>query len=86
MGVGSAIYAARNFSINTDISNLIAPDIDWRQREIALDKAFPSRVQTILAVVDAPTPELASLRSRCAHRQTQDAIGPVPFGAPAGRG
>ena len=43
VGLGSAIYAARNFSINTDISNLIAPDIDWRQREIALDKAFPSR-------------------------------------------
>ncbi len=61
LGVGSGIYAVRNFSINTDISNLISPDIDWRQREIALDKAFPSRVQTILAVVDAPTPELAAL-------------------------
>jgi hopanoid biosynthesis associated RND transporter like protein HpnN len=76
LGAGSAIYAARNFSINTDISNLIAPDIDWRQREIALDKAFPSRVQTILAVVDAPTPELASLGADAltARLKTQSAL------------
>ena len=42
--VASAVYTARNFAINTDISNLISPDIDWRQREIALEKAFPARV------------------------------------------
>lgn len=59
--VASAVYTARNFAINTDISNLISPNIDWRQREIALEKAFPARVHTILAVVNAPTPELASL-------------------------
>ena len=59
--LASAVYTARNFAINTDISNLIAPGIDWRQREIALEKAFPARAHTILAVVNAPTPELASL-------------------------
>ena len=59
--LGSAVYTARNFNINTDISNLISPHIDWRQREIALEKAFPARVHTILAVVNAPPPELASL-------------------------
>ena len=56
----SGIYAARNIAINTDISNLISPDIDWRQREIDFEKAFPSRSETILAVVEAPTPELAT--------------------------
>jgi len=59
--LASAVYTARNFAINTDISNLISANIDWRQREIALEKAFPARVNTILAVVNAPTPELASL-------------------------
>jgi uncharacterized protein len=59
--LASAVYTARNFNINTDISNLISPHIDWRQREIALETAFPARVHTILAVVNAPTPELASL-------------------------
>ncbi len=57
----SGTYAIRNFAINTDISNLISPELDWRKREIAFEKAFPSRSETILAVVDAPTPELASL-------------------------
>ena len=63
-GVISAVsgtYAVRNFAINTDISNLISPELDWRQREIAFEKAFPNRSETILAVVDAPTPELAAL-------------------------
>ena len=57
----SGVYAVRNFAINTDISNLISPELDWRKREITFEKAFPSRSETILAVVDAPTPELAAL-------------------------
>jgi hopanoid biosynthesis associated RND transporter like protein HpnN len=59
--LASAVYTVRNFAINTDISNLISANIDWRQREIALEKAFPARIHTILAVVNAPTPELASI-------------------------
>ncbi len=55
----SAIYTARNFAITTDISQLIAPDLDWRQRETAFETAFPQRNETILVVVQAPTPELA---------------------------
>ncbi len=56
----SAIYTARNFAITTDISRLIAPDLDWRERESEFETAFPQRNETILAVVQAPTPELAS--------------------------
>lgn len=36
--LASTVYTARNFAINTDISNLISPHIDWRQREIALER------------------------------------------------
>src|SRR6478752_6951715 len=61
VSAASGTYAVRNFAINTDISNLISPELDWRKREIAFEKAFPNRSETILAVVDAPTPELASL-------------------------
>jgi hypothetical protein len=53
-------YVARHFAINTDISKLISPDLPWRQRQIAFQQAFPDRTVSILAVVDAPTPELAS--------------------------
>lgn len=55
----SLTYAVRNFAINTDVATLIEPNIDWRQREIAFEKAFPGRNEMILAVVEAPTPELA---------------------------
>jgi uncharacterized protein len=55
----ASAYAVRHFAINTDISQLISAAAPWRQREIAFDRAFPHRAQTILVVVDAPTPELA---------------------------
>ena len=53
-------YSARNFSINTDVNKLISPDLDWRKRELAVDAAFPHRLERILAVVNAPTSELAT--------------------------
>jgi len=53
-------YSARNFSINTDVNKLISPDLDWRKRELAVEAAFPHRLERILAVVEAPTSELAT--------------------------
>ena len=55
-------YTAQNFSINTDINTLISSKLDWRQRDNQFDKAF-DRDSTILAVVDAPTPEFVSVAS-----------------------
>lgn len=57
----SVWYSIENFSINTDISKLISPSLDWRKREIAYDKAFPGGYENIVAVVEAPTAELTSL-------------------------
>jgi hopanoid biosynthesis associated RND transporter like protein HpnN len=59
LSVASSIYAARHFAINTDINTLISPDLDWRKRDIQFEQAF-DREKLILAVVEAPTPELAS--------------------------
>jgi uncharacterized protein len=59
LAIAAGFYTARNFSINTDINTLISPTLDWRQRDNQFDKAF-DRDRTILAVVDAPTPELTS--------------------------
>ncbi len=53
-------YAADHFAITTDLNKLINPDLPWRQREIALSEAFPQRDNTLLAVLDAPSPELAT--------------------------
>ena len=60
LGVISGVYAARHFAINTDINTLISPDLTWRQRELAFERAFPQHLRSILVVVEAPTPELTS--------------------------
>jgi hopanoid biosynthesis associated RND transporter like protein HpnN len=62
LAVAAGFYITRNFSINTDINTLISPKLDWRQRDNQFDQAF-DRDGTILAVVDAPTPELTSAAS-----------------------
>jgi hopanoid biosynthesis associated RND transporter like protein HpnN len=57
--VVASSYFAQHFAINTDINQLISSKLPWRQRELAFTKAFPGQEATILAVADAPTPELA---------------------------
>ena len=62
LAIAAGFYTARHFEINTDINTLISPDLDWRKRDNQFDTAF-DRDRTILAVVDAPTPELTSAAS-----------------------
>jgi uncharacterized protein len=57
LAIGAGFYTAKHFSINTDINTLISSNLDWRQRDQQFDQAF-DRDSTILAVVEAPTPEL----------------------------
>ena len=64
VSLAGGIYAARRFAIDTNISNLISSELPWRQRELAYEAAFPQTNQSILAVVDAPTPELAGAAER----------------------
>jgi len=59
LAITAGYYTSRNFIINTDINTLISPDLDWRKRDNQFEKAF-DRDRTILAVVNAPTPELTS--------------------------
>ena len=56
----AGVYAARHFAIDADVNKLISKDLPWRQREAAFDKSFPPKEESILAVVDAPTSELAT--------------------------
>src|SRR5262249_26300692 len=52
-------YFAQHFAITTDSNKLLSSSLPWRQQEIALDRAFPWRVDQIIAVIDAATPEAA---------------------------
>ncbi|MCW2284500.1 hopanoid biosynthesis associated RND transporter like protein HpnN [Rhodoblastus acidophilus] len=53
------LYAAAHMKINSDINALLSPDLGWRKSEQAFEKAF-HHFDTLYAVVDAPTPELAA--------------------------
>jgi uncharacterized protein len=57
LAVASSWYASTHFKMTTNLSQLISGHTPWREREAALEKAFP-HFQTIVAVIDAPTPEL----------------------------
>ena len=57
----SVWYTSEHFALNTDISKLISPDLDWRKREVAFETAFPGSHESIVAVVEAPTAELTKL-------------------------
>ena len=57
------VYAANHFALDANANNLVSKDLPWRQREATFDSYFPSKYEIILAVVEAPTPELASQAS-----------------------
>ena len=52
-------YTTGHFKLTTDTSQLISADLPWRQNAIAFDDTFPQQSQSIVAVIDARTPELA---------------------------
>ena len=52
------------FAINTNVNQLISPELPWRQRELAFVDAFQGNHEQILAVVDAATSERATAASK----------------------
>jgi hopanoid biosynthesis associated RND transporter like protein HpnN len=82
----SAFYAVQHFAIATDIKDLFPRDLPWTQRAYQYMAAFPQ--PGILAVVDAPTPELteqaaakltAALAADHTHFRSVDALRGGPF-------
>ncbi|MFY9289024.1 MAG: MMPL family transporter, partial [Alphaproteobacteria bacterium] len=55
LAAGSSWFVVNNFKINTDINQLLSSDLDWRKREAELEKAFPQKVDLMVAVVDGKT-------------------------------
>ena len=73
LAVAGGVYTARHFAINADVTRLISSELPWRQRELAYEAAFTHGTELIVAVVQAPTPELASGAARAlVNRLTPD--------------
>jgi len=57
--VASLVYTTRHFAMTTDTAELISTKLEWRQRELAFEAAFPQLQKLIIVVIDGATPELA---------------------------
>jgi hypothetical protein len=59
LSVGLGVYVRDHIKINTDIDQLMASNLDWRQREKELDAAFPQKLDRLVIVVDGLNADLA---------------------------
>jgi len=73
LGAAALVFTASHFALTSDTAGLISPKLDWRQREMAFDRAFPGQGDSIVAVIDGATPELAgSAADRLAGKLGED--------------
>ncbi len=59
--VGLAIYAVDHFRIDTEMTDMISDKLPYRKLDKEFQRAFPQFKETIVVVIDADTPEAASL-------------------------
>ena len=57
--LAALLFTAQNFAMTADTSQLISKQLDWRQRGLAFDAAFPQYNNLTMVVVDGATPEIA---------------------------
>lgn len=69
-GMGS--YVVTHFKMNTDVNQLLADDLDWRKREVELEKAFPQKVDRLVVVIDGDTPDAAEAAAAALTKKLQE--------------
>ena len=62
--LAALVFIAQNFAMTADTSQLISQRLEWRQRELAFEAAFPQFNNLTMVVVDGATPELANDATR----------------------
>jgi hypothetical protein len=86
LAVVAGVYAAEHFTLDADVNHLISRDLPWRQREATFEGYFAAKEETILAVVDAPTSELASQASAALVARLSEQKELLPYVSEAGGG
>jgi hopanoid biosynthesis associated RND transporter like protein HpnN len=57
ISAGCSVYVARNLGMNTDTTDMLSGDLPFRVNITHYNKIFPQDVDTLLVVLEAPTPE-----------------------------
>ena len=64
LAAGSGFYASHHLGVNTDTDQMFSASLPWRQRAMAMDRAFPQFQGLLVAVIDAKVPEEAEETAR----------------------
>lgn len=60
LAIVGAWFTATRITIDTDFDKLINPELPWRQRDAALDRAFPQNQNLLAIVIDGATADLTT--------------------------
>ena len=73
LGATAALYyTVNNLRINTYPGNVLSDELPWRKDLLAYEKAFPQSRDSIVIVVDAPTPDQARDAAAKLYRQLKE--------------
>ena len=61
---GAGWYSLHHIKVNTDTDQMFSASLPWRQRQVAMDRAFPQFDGLLIAVIDARLPEAAEGTAR----------------------
>jgi hopanoid biosynthesis associated RND transporter like protein HpnN len=50
------VYTGNGLRMDTDTSNLFSAELPWRRTQERFEQAFPQHVETLLVVIDGPSP------------------------------
>ena len=64
-------YVVNTIKINTDIDQLMAYDLDWRQQERALSEAFPQNNDRLVVVIDGNNADIAENAATIMNEEMQ---------------
>lgn len=71
IAVASSIYISRNLGMNTDTTDMLSEELPFRVNLKHYNKTFPQDIETLLIVLDAPTPEQARLSAEQLAKRLQ---------------
>ncbi|MBY0474143.1 MAG: MMPL family transporter [Nitrosomonas sp.] len=73
-----AFYIVNNLGVHTDTTDMLSEDVPFRANHIRYLQSFPQYEDTLLLVLDAPTPEQAHIAAKRFTRYLQDDVTQFP--------
>lgn len=55
----AGVYTARNITFDTDTTNMISPELPWRQDLAKFNERFPQNTGLLVVMIDGATPDIA---------------------------